>query len=83
MAAQKNTIITNLLQDGLDGLQHMTDKKVRDVYVSYTKRTERNFLVILTPIQKQRIKSLILWVQDMDRVGEPLQFLDATTATIF
>ena len=68
IAAQRNIIIADLLPEGLAGLLHMTEKEMRDTYTSYTKRTDRNYPVFLTPIQKQRLKSLMIWVQDMERV---------------
>ena len=71
-AANRNAIISDLLSEGLDGLTHMTEEEVRDACVSYAKRTDGPFPVILTPIQKQRIKALMLWVQDMHQVREPL-----------
>ena len=82
-AANRNAIISDLLLEGLDGLTHMTEEEVRDACVSYAKRTNGPFPVILTPIQKQRIKALMLWVQDMHRVGEPLSFPDETTQREF
>ena len=67
-AQSRNAIISDLLSDGLEGLRHMTQEDVRDACVSYAKRTDGPFPVILTPVQKQRIKSLVLWVKDQDRV---------------
>ena len=71
-AASRNAIIADLLSEGLDGLKYMTDEEVRDTCTSYAKRTDGPFPVVLTPVQKQRIKSLVLWVKDTDRVGQDL-----------
>ena len=68
-AANWNAIIVDLLSEGLNGLKHMTDEEIRDTCVSYAKRTDNPFPVILTPVQKQRIKSLVLWVKDQGRIG--------------
>ena len=71
-AVNRNAIIADLLSEGLDGLKHMTDEEVRDTCASYAKRTDNPFPVILTPVQKQHIKSQILWVKDQGRVGQAL-----------
>ena len=82
-AANRNAIIADLLSEGLDGLKHMTDEDVRDTCASYAKRTDGPFPVILTPVQKQRIKSLVLWVKDQERVGQALAFPGTTTQAQF
>ena len=82
-AANRNAIIADLLSEGLDGLKHMTDEEVRDTCASYAKRTDNPFPVILTPVQKQPIKSLVLWVKDQERVGEALAFPGTTTQEQF
>ena len=82
-AANRNAIIADLLSEGLDGLKHMTDEEVRDTCASYAKRTDGPFPVILTPVQKQRIKSLVLWVKDQERVGQALAFPGTTTQAQF
>ena len=73
-AANRNAIIADLLSEGLDGLKHMTDEEVRDTCASYAKRTDGPCPVILTPVLKQHIKSLVLWVKDQGRVGQALAF---------
>ena len=65
VAQQRNAIITDLLHDGLSGLEYMTKEEVKDTCSSYAKRTDAPFPIILTPITKQRIYSLALWMQDM------------------
>ena len=82
-AANRNAIIADLLSEGLDGLKYMTDEEVRDTCTSYTKRTDGPFPVVLTPVQKQRIKSLVLWVKDSDRVGQDLSFPATTSQAEF
>ena len=66
VAAQRNAIIADLLPEGLAGLLHMTEDDMGNLCASYAKRTDGVFPVFLTPIQKQQIKALIMWVQDMD-----------------
>ena len=78
-AASRNAVIADFLSEGLDGLKRMTDEEVRETCVSYAKRTDGPFPVVLTPIQRQRIKSLVLWVKDMERVNQPLSFPDTMT----
>jgi len=61
-AAARNAIIADFLSEGLEGLRNMTEEDVRDACSSYTKRTDGAFPIILTPIQKQQMKALTLWV---------------------
>ena len=82
-AAKRNAIINDFLSEGLDGLKRMTDEEVREACVSYAKRTDNPFPVVLTPVQKQRIKSLVLWVKDQDRIGQNLSFPGNTTQAMF
>ena len=77
-AAARNAIIADFLSEGLEGLVQMSDEEVRDACKSYAIRQDGDFPIILTPIQKQRMKSLVLWVKDMHRVGQPLEFADTT-----
>ena len=65
----RNAIIADFLSEGIEGLRRMTVEDVREACAGYAKRTDNPFPVILTPIQKQRFKSLVLWVKDMDRVS--------------
>ena len=78
-ANRRNAIINDFLSDGLAGLEHMTTKEVKDMCASYAKRTDDPFPVILTPIQKQRMKGLVLWVKDRVRVGAAVAFPNGTT----
>ena len=60
VAQEHNAIIADLLSDGLGGLEHMTHDDVKEICLSYAKRTNTLFLIILTPLTKQRIHSLVL-----------------------
>ena len=82
-AASRNAIIADFLSEGLDGLTYMTDEDVRDTCLSYAKRTDGQFPIVLTPVQKQRMKSLVLWVKDRHRVGAIIEFPNTTTAEEF
>ena len=59
VAQQRNAIIADLLSDGLGGLEHMTHNDVKETCSSYAKRTDVPFPIILTPLTKQRIHSLV------------------------
>ena len=78
-AAARNAIIDDFLSEGLEGLLHMSDEDVRDTCASYAKRQDGVFPIILTPILKQRLRALVLWVKDQNRVGQPLEFQDTVT----
>ena len=65
VAQEHNAIIADLLSDGLGGLEHMKHDNMKEPCLSYAKRTVTPFLIILTPLAKQRIYSLVLWAQDM------------------
>ena len=71
-AAARNVIIDDFLSEGWEGLRHMSDEDVRDACASYAKRQNGSFPIVLTPIQGQRMKALVLWVKDRDRVSKPL-----------
>ena len=83
VAQQRNAIISDLLSDGLGGLEHMTHDDVKETCSSYAKRTDDPFPIILTPLTKQRIHSLVLWVQDMMRAEQTPVFPDDTNRTSF
>ena len=68
-AQARNAIIADFLSEGLEGLQRMSDEEVRDTCAGYAKREDGSFLVMLTPIQKPWMKSLVYWVKDQVRVG--------------
>ena len=78
-AARRNAIVSDFLSEGLQGLVLMTSEDVKDTCNSYAKRQDGVFPIILTPIQKQRLRALVLWVQDQVRVGQPLQFSEGVT----
>ena len=77
-AAARNAIIADFLSEVLEGLQHMSDEEVQDMCTSYAKRTDGVFPLILTPIQKQRLRSLALWVKDRARVNQDIEFPNTT-----
>ena len=79
-APQRNAIIADFLSEGLDEIRHMTEEDVREMCSSYAKRQDGPFPIRLTPIQKQRITSLVLWVQDQARIDQPMEFEDGTSA---
>ena len=78
-AAARNAIIDDFLSEGLEGLRHMSDEDVRETCASYAKRQDGAFPIVLTPIQRQRMKALVLWVKDRDRVAQPLEFPETVT----
>ncbi len=82
-AAARNAIIADFLSDNLRGLLTMTLDDVKETCNSYAKRTEGAFPVQLTPLHKQQMRSLVLWVKDMDRVQQPMEFVDGTTRDAF
>ena len=82
-AANRNAIIADLLSEGLDGLKHMTNEEVRDTCASYAKRTNNLFPVILTPVQKQHINTLVLRVKYQERAAQALAFPGTTTQVQF
>ena len=82
-ADARTAIEDDFLSEGLQGLEDMTDSDVKDVCSSYSKRTDEPFPVILTPLERQRMKALTLWVKDMVRVGREPSFDDGTTRPVF
>ena len=83
IAAVRNAIIADFLQGGLSELQYMSDEDVKDMCDGYARRADRPFPIVCTSLQKQRIKSLVLWVKDTVRVDLPLSFPDGTTRDEF
>jgi len=81
-AARRNAIIADFLSGGLDGLEHMSVEDVKDACNSYAKRTDGEFPIILTQLQRYRMKGLVLWVKDMFRAGLPRAFEDTVDAAI-
>ena len=73
-AARRNAIIDDFLSEGLEGLALMTDEDVRDTCASYAKRQDAPFPIILTPILKQRLRSIVLWVKDQKRINQRPSF---------
>ena len=83
VAGARNAIIGDFLSDGLEGLEHMSDEEVKDTCSSYAKRADGPFPVILSPVHKQRMKSLVLWVKDMKRGQWEPTFANTTTKAQF
>ena len=54
----------------------MSEDKVKEACTSYAKRQDGDFPVILTQLQRQRLKALTLWVKDMVRAQLPVEFTD-------
>ena len=78
-ATQRDALIADFLSGDLEALQYMSEDDVKDAITSYSKRTDGNFPIIMTTLQKQRIRSLMLWVKDMVRAGQPIEFPTGTT----
>ena len=72
-------MINDFLSGGLTELEHMSRNDVKDACTSYAKRTNSPFPIIMTILQKQRMKALILWVKDMVRAQVDVYFEDETT----
>ena len=64
-------------------MEFMSDEDVKDICTSYAKRTDAPFPIICTSAQKQRLRSLVMWVKDMTRAGLDLSFEDGTTKQQF
>ena len=79
-AAARNAIIEDFLSGGLEGLQYMSEEDVKETCSSYAKRSDGSFPIILTVIQRQRLKSLVMWVKDMVRAQQPISFPNGMTA---
>ena len=80
VAAARTAIINDLLSGGLEGLAQMSDEDVKDACASYAKRTDGVFPVILPQLQRQRLRSLVLWVKDKIRAQAAVEFPDGTPA---
>ena len=83
VAAKRAAIMADFLSDGLSGLEFMKDDDVKETCSSYSKRSDDPFPIIMNPQQKQRMRALALWVQDMIRAGQDVEFIDGTTRAEF
>ena len=81
--ARRNAIVNDFLQEGYEALRYMSDDDIKEMYLSYAKRTDAPFPIICTTLQKQRLRALVLWVKDMARAGQELTFNDDTTRATF
>ena len=61
----------------------MTHDDVKETCSSYAKRTNSLFPIILTLLAKQRIHSLVLWMQDMICTEQAPTFPDDTNHNSF
>ena len=75
-AAVRNAIINDLLSNGLEDLKDLTHDEVKDTLSSYAKRNDGPFPVVLTPLQKQRLRGLVLLIKDISRSGQEIGFND-------
>ena len=75
-AAVRNAIINDLLSNGLEDLKDLTHDEVKDTLSSYAKRNDGPFPVVLTPLQKQRLRGLVLLIKDITRSGQEIGFND-------
>ena len=64
----QRAIEEDFLSEGLEGLKNMSDVDIKDV---------------LTPLERQRMRSLTLWVNDMIRTGLEPEFEDDNTRAMF
>ena len=74
----RNALINDFLSGGLAELEHMSENDVKDACSSYAKRTDGLFPIVMTTLQKQRMKALMLWVKDMIRAQVDVDFEDGT-----
>ena len=65
-ATVHNAIIADFLSGGLDGLRDMSSDDIKSTFASYIKRTDAPFPVVLSPLQKQRLRGLVLLVKDIN-----------------
>ena len=75
----RNALIVDFLSGDLAELQHMSESEVKDACASYAKRTDAPFPIILTQLQRKRLKALMLWVKDRVRAQAPVTFPNGTT----
>ena len=66
--AHRNALIGDFLSSDLEGLQHLSEEDVKEACSSYVKKLDGSFPVILSTLQKQHLKALMLWVKDQVRL---------------
>lgn len=79
----RNAVMADFASEGHEGFRGMTAEDVCNACSTHAKRTHGPFPVMLTPVQKLRIKSPVLWINDMDCVNHPVEFADGTTQAVF
>jgi len=82
-ATVRNAIISDFLSGGLDGLRDMSSDDIKSTFASYVKRTDPPFPVVLSPLQKQRLRGLVLLVKDIVRANQTVGFNNDFTRESF
>jgi len=82
-ATVRNSIIADFLSGGLDGLRDMSSDDIKSTFASYIKRTDAPFPVVLSPLQKQRLRGLVLLVKDIVRANQTVGFNNDFTRESF
>ena len=84
-ATVRNALITDFLSGGLDGLRDMSSDDIKNTFASYVKRTDSPFPVVLppSPLQKQRLRGLVLLVKDIVRANQTVGFNNDYTRELF
>ena len=73
-APVRNALIADSLSGGLDGLRDMSSDDIKGTFASYVKRSDPPFPVVLSPLQKQRLRGLVLLVKDIVRANQAVGF---------
>ena len=58
-ATTRNALKNDFLSGSLVELEHMSENDVNDACTSYAKRTDSPFPIIMTTLQKQRMKAFM------------------------
>ena len=82
-APVRNALIADFLSGGLGGLRDMTSDDTKDTFASYVKRSDPPFPVVLSPLQKQRLRGLVLLVKDIVRANQAVGFNNDFTRHYF
>ncbi len=81
VSAQRNALIADFLSGGMDALRHLSDDDVKEACLGYAKRSDGSFPIILSTLQKQRMRALVLWVKYQTRIQQPATFEQGTSST--
>ena len=82
-ATVRNALIADFLSGGLDGLRDMSSDDIKSTFASYVKRADPPFPVVLSPLQKQRLRGLVLLVKDIVRANQTVGFDNDFTRELF